>query len=591
MIEENKPIKFSKCSCRVIPGSFNVNDIPLDCEATWSLISSGYTVGVFQLEKQLGQDWARKVRPNNIQELSALTALLRPGCLESGMTQEYVDVKSGKTQVSYLHPILKPILESTHGCLVYQEQAIRMAVEIANFSLEEADNLRKAMGKKLPELMAQLKQKFIDGCKKAGTVSYQIAEEIFGWIEKSQRYSFNLSHARSYGELAYQTAWLKAHFPLEFFVSYLTHSSYKSDPKEEIYKLVQDARLFGIKIFAPDIRKQNVHFEIVNEPEDGIAFGLGHIKGVGQSAIQKINGFGLNEKSLDTWPKFLSSVPSLHRNVGVALIKSGACDCYGRDRSSMVRELEVILGTSVRDENGTKIDVKGLTGKERDFFFNKLDAGLEAKSILDIMGTDPDTLPPPLKTLKKPELLRLVDQHVEGGIDTSKMKKADIIQLLENSGYAEDVEYSPCQNAARRKIMLEKSALLDEEIHDTNFANAAAEKYFLGIALSCSAADDADDSLATHTCLEVAKAGNSAKVITCAVIESVRHTKTKRGKKPGSPMCFLNISDSTYAIDPAVVFPDVYQTVRSVCKDDTICLVYGEKRNGSLIVSDIQKLM
>ena len=184
----NKIIKFSNCKCEVAKGQFNINHLPLDCPATWKLISSGYTVGVFQLEQQLGQDWARKVKPQNIEELAALTSLLRPGPLEAGQSQEYVDTKFGHKSITYLHPVLKPILEPTYGCLVYQEQAIRIAVEIAGFSLENADDLRKAMGKKLPELMTQLKKKFIDGAKKKGLVPRGVAEEMFGWIEKSQRY-------------------------------------------------------------------------------------------------------------------------------------------------------------------------------------------------------------------------------------------------------------------------------------------------------------------------------------------------------------------------------------------------------------------
>lgn len=585
----SKTIKFSKCSCKVTPGSFDVNDLPLDCAATWKLISSGYTVGVFQLEQQLGQDWSKKVRPQNIQELAILTAVLRPGSLEAGMSQDYVDVKFGKSQVSYLHPTLKPILEATNGCLIYQENAIRMAVEIAGFALDEADNLRKAIGKKNVELMAQLKDKFITGCQKTSDVPRNISEEIFGWIEKSQRYSFNLSHAISYGMLAYQTSWLKTHFPNEFFTSYLTYSKYKSDPKEEIYRLVQDARLFGIKIFAPDIRRRNIHFELISKPEEGIAFGLGHIKGVGQSAVKKI--IGADSKSMSTWPEFLSSVPGLHRNVGIALIKSGACDCYELDRCEMIRQLEVILGTSVRDNDGKKQEIKGLTAKERVCFFQKLESGSNAREILLKMGEDPDNLPPPLKSLKKTDMLELVDTLVEGGINTSKMKKDDLVQLLTEHGYASDVERSPCANASRRAIMLGKASTLEGDILDTNFAKAEAEKHFLGISLSCSAADDANDELATHTCLDIARAKNKAQITTCAVIESVRHTKTKRGRNPGSPMCFLSISDSTYAVDRAVVFPNAYPRLKAFCKEDLICLIYGEKRNGSFIISDIQKLI
>ena len=173
-------IKFKNCQCEVVSGKFSINDIPLDCPAVWKLLASGRTIGVFQLEKKLGQDWAGKVQPDDIEELSALTALLRPGPLESSMTQDYVEIKSGRKQHSYLHPSLKPILEPTHGCLVYQEQAIRIAIDLAGFSPESADELRKAIGKKKPEIMATLKDKFVTGAQEHAQIGRGIAEEIFG---------------------------------------------------------------------------------------------------------------------------------------------------------------------------------------------------------------------------------------------------------------------------------------------------------------------------------------------------------------------------------------------------------------------------
>jgi len=162
---------------------------------------------------------------------------------------------------------------------------------------------------------------------------------------------------------------------------------------------------------------------------------------------------------------------------------------------------------------------------------------------------------------------------------------------MKQNNYKDTITKSPCANNARRKIIESKAKILEEFIDDTNTANAAAERYFLGIALSCSPADDADDSMATHTCLEVAKAPNDELVTICAIIDNVKHTKTKRGKNPGQPMCFLTISDSTYSIDHAVVFPDAFSQLKAFCKQDLICLIYGEKKNGSFIVKDMKKLI
>jgi len=189
-------------------------------------------------------------------------------------------------------------------------------VEVFDFTMEDNQVpyivangmvIHNSIGKKLPKLMAELKAKFIAGANEKGLVEPKVAEEIFGWIEKCQRYSFNKSHAASYAKIGYQTAWMKCHFPPEFFTSWLTHSHYKSDPKEEIYKLVQDARLFNVPILSPDIRLCNVHFKMLEKPEKSIGFGLAHIRSVGQSAIKKLVESASG--SLNTWRKFLSRSP------------------------------------------------------------------------------------------------------------------------------------------------------------------------------------------------------------------------------------------------------------------------------------------
>ena len=586
-------IQFTKCKCCVVPGKFDIENIPLDCEATWGLISGGYTVGVFQIEKKLGQDWSRKVKPNNIEELAALVSLLRPGPLEAGMSQDYVDIKSGKKEIEYLHESLAPILNTTYGCLVYQEQALKIAVEIAGFSPENADTLRKAIGKKLPKLMAELKQKFVVGAKKKGLVDTKVAEEIFSWIEKCQRYSFNKSHAASYAKIGYQTAWMKCHFPPEFFTSWLTHSHYKSDPKEEIYKLVQDARFFNVPILSPDIRRCNVHFKMLEKPKKSVGFGLAHIRSVGQSAIKKIVESGSG--SLDTWREFLASVPDFHRNVGIALIKAGACDCYGMPRSQMIHELEVILGTTIIDDNGNKKEIKGLTKREREWLLEHCSDTQNMADILAEMSQDPQEKPIRLSQMKKPQLVGLGCSLSEtmpekAPIEISKLTKPKLIDLIMGYGYQDPDTKTISITEKRRAVLAEKAVLIAKQLEDTNTSKAMAEKHFLGIALSCSPADDAETDLATHTCLDVARAFNEESITVCAIVDRVTHTKTKRGKNPGQSMCFLTISDSTYSTD-AVVFPRAYDKNKSFCQKDAIVLIYGKKQNRSFIVSEIQKLI
>jgi DNA polymerase-3 subunit alpha len=220
-------------------GSYNFKQIPLSDPRVWAVFGRGDTKGIFQLEKQLGQDWAKRAKPRNIEELAALVSILRPGPLESGMANQYVKRKNGEEETVYFHPMLEPILKETYGTLIYQEQAMRIAVELAGFNLVEADTLRKAIGKKKPEVMAEAKKMFLEKAKGFGKITEEEAAEIFSWIEKSVRYSFNKSHAVSYAMHAYYCAYQKVHFPREFYTAWLTYSDWKPDQKEEVYDLVQ----------------------------------------------------------------------------------------------------------------------------------------------------------------------------------------------------------------------------------------------------------------------------------------------------------------------------------------------------------------
>ena len=209
--------------------TFEPLELGFEDEKAWNLICSGKTKGVFQLESNLGKSWAKRVQPKNIEELSALISIIRPGTLKAivdgkSMTQHYVDRKNGVQEITYLHPSLEPILKGTQGVLVYQEQSMQIAQQLAGFNLQEADNLRKAIGKKKADLMAQVKKAFLEGAANKEIVTNEEAQEIFGWIEKSSRYAFNKSHAVSYAVCAYWSAFCKAHHQLEFYCNYLIYS-------------------------------------------------------------------------------------------------------------------------------------------------------------------------------------------------------------------------------------------------------------------------------------------------------------------------------------------------------------------------------
>jgi DNA polymerase-3 subunit alpha len=325
----------------------DINSLDLECPETWHLISSGNTKGCFQLESRLGRVMAKKLKPSNIEELAALISIIRPGCLEAirdgkSVSNHYIDKKNGEEVVDYFHDSLKPILKTTYGEMVYQEQAMEIARAIAGFNLQEADLLRKAIGKKKPEEMSKLKITFVDGCKKLKILNADEAEEVFNWIEKSQRYSFNKSHAISYAMNCYLSAYAKAHFPKIFFASYLKFAKDKIDPQAEIKELVQNAIEMNIDVYKPDIRLLNQNVEIYNSK---IYFGLTDIKGFGESAYKKLSNI-ISAKKINIneykWMDLLILFCDINSSAVKALIQAGALDYLGLTRNKMLFDYGII---------------------------------------------------------------------------------------------------------------------------------------------------------------------------------------------------------------------------------------------------------
>ena len=266
------------------------SDIDYNCLKTWNLIGLGRTKGVFQLETHLGQSWAKRLKPSNLEELAALVALLRPGCLKAivdgkSLTQHYVDRKHKKDEITYIHPSLEEVLKPTQGILIFQEQSLKIAQLLAGFNLQKADSLRKAIGKKQAGLMAEVKKSFLEGAESKKIVTKEVAEEIFGIIEKSNRYSFNKSHAISYAICAYWSAYAKAHHKLEFYCSYLRYAREKINPQKEVRELVSDAKLEDISIYPPSLNKLSTQFQI---NDNNIYFGIRDLKSVGTSHATKL---------------------------------------------------------------------------------------------------------------------------------------------------------------------------------------------------------------------------------------------------------------------------------------------------------------
>jgi len=266
LIQENHGVKI------------NLDTIPENDTKIFELFSKGQTIGVFQFESSGMQEWLRKLKPTSISDLVAMNALYRPGPMD--MIGDFVKRKEG-ARIEYLHPNLEPILKETYGVIVYQEQVMKIASEVAGFSLSKADIMRKAMGKKDKELMAKQQKEFIEGALKRG-YSKKIAKDIFDMIDKFASYGFNKSHSVAYSVLAYQTAYLKTYYPLEFMAAAMSAQIGDTD---YVVKLIEECRKLGINVLPPDVNESDVHFVV---KQNGIRFGLSAIKNVGVHAVENI---------------------------------------------------------------------------------------------------------------------------------------------------------------------------------------------------------------------------------------------------------------------------------------------------------------
>jgi DNA polymerase-3 subunit alpha len=317
--------------------------IPLDDEKTYELMTNGDTLGVFQLESSGMRELLAKLKPDTFEDVTAVLALYRPGPLGSGMVDMFCDRKHGREEVKYPHESTEPILRDTYGVIVYQEQVMRLANVVAGFSMNEADNLRKAMGKKKLDVMLKYKQQFIDGAVELGHTA-KWAQELFETIEFFAGYGFNKSHSAAYALLTFQTAYLKAHYPLETLAANLTIESTNSDKVKEF---IDEARLGDTKIHPPDINACRGFFDARGTT---VFFGLRAVKGVGQKIADAIGDERLANGEYTSMVNFCErhDPTMLNKTALEALCKSGAFDCLGDTRKSAYASLEVVLRSSAQ---------------------------------------------------------------------------------------------------------------------------------------------------------------------------------------------------------------------------------------------------
>jgi DNA polymerase-3 subunit alpha len=312
-----------------------VESIPLDDRATYALISQGRTSGIFQLESSGMTNLIRRVQPDRFEDLIALLALYRPGPLESGMTDDYVDRRRGLKPVTYAHPSLRDVLEETYGLPIYQDQLMLMVQKLAGFTLAEADILRKAMGKKIKHLMASLREKYIDGCLANG-LSRDLATKTFEDMEKFSRYGFGKAHTTSYAFVSYWTAYLKANYPTHFMASLLT--SVQGD-LDKVAEYVAECREMEIEILPPDINESRRGFTPLEDRR--IRFGLGAVKHVGSNAVQGILSARREGEPFRSFFDLCQRVQDdgLDRESLEALAKAGAFDGLGATRLGLLRHI------------------------------------------------------------------------------------------------------------------------------------------------------------------------------------------------------------------------------------------------------------
>ena len=337
--------------------TLTLDEIPLQDEETYrNVFHKGLTSGVFQFESHGMRDVLRKYQPNSIEDLTALNALYRPGPIQGGMIDDFVDRKHGRKKVEYELPELKEILEETLGVIVYQEQVMQIANRLAGYSLGEADLLRRAMGKKKPEEMAQQRERFIEGAAQRKYPQKKI-EKIFDLMAQFAGYGFNKSHSAAYALLAYHTAYLKTHYPVEFMAALLTSVTGSTD---DVVKYINECREMGIAVEAPDINVSDANFTPHGE---SIRFGLAAVKNVGGNAIESIVAGRKKLGRFKSIFEFCENVDLrlLNKRVVESLIKSGAMDSLGR-RAQLMAVLEKAMEQAQKVQRDAESGQHGLFG-------------------------------------------------------------------------------------------------------------------------------------------------------------------------------------------------------------------------------------
>jgi DNA polymerase III alpha subunit len=485
---------------------FRVQRAPMSCPAVWNMLAVGLTKGVFQLESGLGRKWTKRLKPESVEQLSALTAVLRPGCLNAtaedgeSMTEHYCRRKNNEEPTPAVHPAVDPALADTFGICVYQESALRLVKDTAGFNLQEADQLRRAAGKKSAEEMAKVKSQYLEKVKEFGVIPYELGVEIIGIIEASQRYAFNRSHSRGYGGTAYDCAYGKAHFPAVFIGAWIKGAHDKPKPSEERAELITEAKAMGVQVTTPDFRK----LDLVTAVDRGmVRLGWADVRGMGPGTVRKMEE-GVREVTAQlgrgpadwAWGEVVSRLfPLVPATALTLLAQAGAFAPYGLSRRRCAYEIQQLQSLKLTEPELTWVAAQ-----------------------------------PPFASAA--ELCQKLGRVRREGGGCATVNRARKVQAA--AAALADPPYS----------------LEDTPLHVLNFES---ELFGCGVSLTRVETCNADD--VNCTCREFL-AGRDGLCILGVEVKGLRTAKTKRGKTPGAEMAHMTLGDSSADISDVPLFPE-----------------------------------
>ena len=355
---------------------FDLEKISLEDKKTFKLLQEAKTFGIFQLESEGMKDLVRRMKPTSIEDITALNALYRPGPIEAGMIDTFVNCKHGRQKVTYDHPLQEPILKNTYGTILYQEQVMQMSMAIGGFTAGQADGLRKAMGKKLVDKMEAARVKFVDGGRTKG-IDSSITNKIFDNMVKFAGYGFNKSHSAAYAYVTYRTAYLKAHYTLEYMTACMNNEIGKS-ADSKIIEYIEDVKQFGIKTLPPDIRYSQSKFAVEGK---NIRFGLLAIKNVGEGAAENIVEAREKFGKFESFEDFLSKIDlsAVNKRALECLCKAGVFDCFGKNKLEVRAKILDNIEEAVQQAIKTKKEQNDSQG----FLFGSDEISTATVSVMD----------------------------------------------------------------------------------------------------------------------------------------------------------------------------------------------------------------